>query len=146
MCQGLWNNSLKKIKQEIQRSAVDTPRQSILHSKILGRSGSRRHNLHTLRHASGNPLDETPFGFTGEYTDDNDILYLRARYYAPNAGVFTALDPFEGLHQRRIFLPTIFLDKSTLKMSTPTCHAFPSVSPWSTARPASSPKRWRHTA
>jgi RHS repeat-associated protein len=36
------------------------------------------------------------FGFTGEFTDANDLLYLRARYYAPSKGVFTALDPFEG--------------------------------------------------
>jgi RHS repeat-associated protein len=50
------------------------------------------------------PLDETPFGFTGEYTDDNELLYLRARYYAPNAGIFTTLDPFEGLHQRPMSL------------------------------------------
>jgi len=38
----------------------------------------------------------TGFGFTGEYTDANDLLYLRARYYAPEMGVFTALDPWEG--------------------------------------------------
>ena len=29
--------------------------------------------------------------------DDNGLLYLRARYYNPSAGVFTALDPFEGI-------------------------------------------------
>jgi RHS repeat-associated protein len=37
------------------------------------------------------------FGYTGEYTDANNLLYLRARYYAPNMGVFTALDPIEGM-------------------------------------------------
>jgi RHS repeat-associated protein len=40
---------------------------------------------------------QTSYGFTGEPTDDNGLLYLRARYYNPAAGVFTALDPFEGM-------------------------------------------------
>jgi RHS repeat-associated protein len=44
------------------------------------------------------------FGFTGEYTDANDLLYLRARYYAPSKGVFTALDPFEGMYDRPMSL------------------------------------------
>lgn len=39
---------------------------------------------------------QTNYGFTGEMTDANDMLYLRARYYAPSIGVFTGLDPFEG--------------------------------------------------
>ena len=34
-----------------------------------------------------------PYGFTGEPTDGNALLYLRARYYAPSLGTFTALDP-----------------------------------------------------
>ena len=33
--------------------------------------------------------------FTGEPTDGNALLYLRARYYAPRLGVFTGLDPLE---------------------------------------------------
>jgi len=36
------------------------------------------------------------FGFTGEMTDDNGLVYLRARYYDPNIGNFASLDPFEG--------------------------------------------------
>jgi len=40
------------------------------------------------------------FGFTGEMTDANGLVYLRARYYDPNAGVFASLDPFEGVHNR----------------------------------------------
>ncbi|MBL8120714.1 MAG: RHS repeat-associated core domain-containing protein, partial [Anaerolineae bacterium] len=39
---------------------------------------------------------QTSYGFTGEPPDSNGLLYLRARYYNPSAGVFTALDPFEG--------------------------------------------------
>jgi RHS repeat-associated protein len=40
-----------------------------------------------------------PHGFTGEMADANDLLYLRARYYAPEIGVFTALDPLELLNR-----------------------------------------------
>ncbi len=36
------------------------------------------------------------FGFTGEPTDDNGLVYLRARYYNPALGVFMELDPLEG--------------------------------------------------
>ncbi len=38
----------------------------------------------------------TGFAFTGEQTDANGQLYLRARYYNPGLGVFPSLDPFEG--------------------------------------------------
>ncbi|MDX2161313.1 MAG: RHS repeat-associated core domain-containing protein [bacterium] len=37
-----------------------------------------------------------PFAATGEPTDSNGLVHLRARNYAPSMGVFTALDPFEG--------------------------------------------------
>ena len=47
---------------------------------------------------------ETPFGFTGEITDSNDQIYLRARYYDPGMGVFPSLDPFEGMHSRPMSL------------------------------------------
>lgn len=49
----------------------------------------------TLFGATGS--SQTPFGFTGEPTDANGLSYLRARYYTPQLGVFTALDPFEGI-------------------------------------------------
>ncbi len=32
------------------------------------------------------------------------MLYLRARYYAPEMGVFASLDPFEGIHDRPMSL------------------------------------------
>mgnify|MGYP002713157198 CR=1 FL=1 len=35
------------------------------------------------------------FSFTGEQADSNGLIYLRARYYDPSVGVFTALDPLE---------------------------------------------------
>ncbi len=46
----------------------------------------------------------TDSSLTGEWTDPNDLLYLRARYYAPGTGVFTALDPFEGSASRPMSL------------------------------------------
>ncbi|MBE2195026.1 MAG: RHS repeat-associated core domain-containing protein [Anaerolinea sp.] len=42
---------------------------------------------------------QTPFGFTGEQTDPNDLLYLRARYYVPALGVFPSLDLVEEGNQ-----------------------------------------------
>jgi RHS repeat-associated protein len=36
---------------------------------------------------------ESSFGFTGEQTDENGLIYLRARYYAPGMGRFLNLDP-----------------------------------------------------
>ncbi len=37
-----------------------------------------------------------PFGFTGEWQDPNDLLFLRARYYNPSHAAFLSLDPLEG--------------------------------------------------
>jgi RHS repeat-associated protein len=39
---------------------------------------------------------QTDFGFTGEPTDDNGLVHLRARYLNPALGVFPSLDPIEG--------------------------------------------------
>jgi len=36
------------------------------------------------------------FGFTGEQTDANNLIYLRARYYSPALGIFQSKDPFAG--------------------------------------------------
>lgn len=46
----------------------------------------------------GNPMGAygAGFGFTGEQTDANGSVFLRARYYEPSMGVFNALDPLEG--------------------------------------------------
>lgn len=35
-------------------------------------------------------------GYTGELTDDNGLVYLRARYYNPGTGQFLTSDPIEG--------------------------------------------------
>jgi len=58
--------------------------------------------MHYLYSPYGEPIaatgtNQTSFGFTGEPTDGNGLVYLRARYYAPNLGVFTELDPLEEM-------------------------------------------------
>jgi RHS repeat-associated protein len=49
----------------------------------------------------GNPIDvagpeQTMFGYTGEPTDLNGLVYLRNRYYSPQLGTFISQDPTEG--------------------------------------------------
>jgi RHS repeat-associated protein len=69
----------------------------VLESRLYGTYGEA---------VTGTPYGytETPYGFTGEPTDANGLLYLRARYYSPNLGVFTSLDPFEGMANRPMSL------------------------------------------
>ncbi|GEM_PF-4262685 len=56
----------------------------------------------------GDPFEQfgdqtaTALGFTGEQTDPNGLVYLRARYLNPQLGAFTSLDPFEGVMERAI--------------------------------------------
>ncbi|MBK9121511.1 MAG: RHS repeat-associated core domain-containing protein [Chloroflexi bacterium] len=38
----------------------------------------------------------TAYGFTGELTDGNGLVYLRARYLAPGLGTFASRDPWRG--------------------------------------------------
>ncbi|MCC6614048.1 MAG: hypothetical protein IT320_11270 [Anaerolineae bacterium] len=57
----------------------------------------------------GTPYDEvgtsqTMYGFTGEPTNETGLVHLRARDYNPALGIFTALDPFEGMAQRPMSL------------------------------------------
>ncbi len=56
----------------------------------------------------GNYIGTAPtdsyFGFTGEQTDANGQLYLRARYYNPALAIFPSLDPFEGTMARPMSL------------------------------------------
>jgi RHS repeat-associated protein len=39
---------------------------------------------------------QTNYGFTGEFTDPNELVYLRARHFAPEMGRFITLDAFSG--------------------------------------------------
>jgi RHS repeat-associated protein len=45
--------------------------------------------------AAGNPL--TKYGYTGEWSDATNLIYLRARYYDPATGRFLSKDPVRGL-------------------------------------------------
>jgi RHS repeat-associated protein len=38
---------------------------------------------------------QTAYGYTGEATDGNGLVYLRNRYYAPGIGQFISIDPLE---------------------------------------------------
>ena len=38
----------------------------------------------------------TPFGFTGEMEDENNLVYLRSRYYNHDTGTFLSQDPVPG--------------------------------------------------
>ncbi len=40
--------------------------------------------------------EQTHYGFAGEYTDASGLVYLRARYYAPQMGRFLTRDMWEG--------------------------------------------------
>jgi len=84
-----WFGQLTAYRKQLEgvRSAIDAQR-TVLKTRQYAPYG-------TLQSSSGTA--QTAFGFTGEWTDPNDLLYLRARYYAPQMGVFTALDPFEGM-------------------------------------------------
>jgi len=70
----------------------------------------------------------SPYGFTGEQTDGNGQVYLRARYYNSSMGVFNALDPFEGEASRPMSLngyswvegnPIMYVDSSGLCITNP---------------------------
>jgi RHS repeat-associated protein len=39
---------------------------------------------------------DTRFGFAGEYTDANGLVFLRARYYSPEMGRFFQRDTWGG--------------------------------------------------
>jgi len=44
---------------------------------------------------AGNPL--TKYGYTGEWTDPTNLIYLRVRYYDPATGRFISKDPVRGI-------------------------------------------------
>jgi len=62
-----------------------------------------------------------PFGFTGEPTDANGLVYLRARYYSPTLGVFPSLDLAETLNRYQYVggNPVSYIDPSGFIGETP---------------------------
>ncbi len=81
----------------------------------------------------GNPSEvqgtsQTPFGFTGEMTDSNGLIHLRARDYNPALGVFVSPDPLPGEIQNPVSLnsyvyaldnPTNYTDPSGMSVEQP---------------------------
>jgi RHS repeat-associated protein len=63
----------------------------------------------------------TPYGFTGEWGDDaSGLIYLRARYYLPQAGIFTARDPFPGVATLPVTLqPYLYAAGNPLRYTDP---------------------------
>ncbi len=57
----------------------------------------------------------TSYGFTGEQTDSNGLVFLRARYYAPSMGRFVQMDPSrqeQNLYQYSLSNPVVYTDPS----------------------------------
>jgi len=61
------------------------------------------------------------FGFTGEETDSDGLIDLRARYYNPSIGQFMRLDPIETLNRYQYSggNPVNFIDPSGLICEKP---------------------------
>jgi RHS repeat-associated protein len=60
------------------------------------------------------------FGYTGELTDPNGLVYLRARYYNPSLGVFPSLDPLEN-GNRYVYVNGNVTNLTDLSGLTPIC-------------------------
>jgi RHS repeat-associated protein len=62
---------------------------------------------------------DTPYGFTGEW-GDGGLIYLRARYYLPQAGIFTARDSFPGVTTLPVTLqPYLYAAGNPLRYTDP---------------------------
>ena len=49
---------------------------------------------------TGQSSEQPALGYTGEYTDESDLVYLRARHYSPQLGRFLQRDSFPGFENR----------------------------------------------
>ena len=49
---------------------------------------------------TGTSSEQPALGYTGEYTDESKLVYLRARHYNPQLGRFMQKDPFTGFAGR----------------------------------------------
>jgi RHS repeat-associated protein len=68
----------------------------------------------------------TPYGFTGEWGDASGLLYLRARYYLPQAGIFTSRDPFPGFTTLPVTLqPYLYAAGNPLRYTDPSGKIIP---------------------
>ncbi len=68
----------------------------------------------------------TPYGFSGEWGDASGLLYLRARYYLPQAGIFTARDPFPGFTTLPVTMqPYLYAAGNPLRYTDPSGEILP---------------------
>jgi RHS repeat-associated protein len=66
----------------------------------------------------------TPYGFTGEWGDAGGLLYLRARDYLPQVGIFTARDTWAGDFTAPASLNDyLYAQDNPLRYVDPTGHA-----------------------
>jgi len=89
----------------IGQQASDDPQQRLLLADGLGsvRQEMTGNNVEAITSYNpyGNLLtqtgsSDTTYGYTGEQTDSNGLLYLRARYYNPTQRTFQSRDPWAG--------------------------------------------------
>lgn len=62
----------------------------------------------------------TMYGFTGEQRDPTGLVYLRARFYSPELGIFLSRDPFPGfLTQPASLTPYQYAFKNPVRYTDP---------------------------
>ena len=62
----------------------------------------------------------TSWGFTGEQTDANELVFLRARYYQPSQGRFLQRDPWRGNDNQPLSInPWLYAYNSPINRTDP---------------------------
>jgi len=73
---------------------------------------------------AGNPL--TKYGYTGEWTNPTNLVYLRARYYDPATGRFLSKDPVKGLLALpQTIHPYLYVVNNAINMTDPASEFIP---------------------
>ncbi len=83
----------------------------------------------------GNPyastgVNESNWGYTGEYQDSNGLVFLRARYYNPAQGRFFQLDSWKGTsNQPQTLNPFVYTGNNPINYVDPSgqCPAIPII-------------------
>jgi RHS repeat-associated protein len=66
------------------------------------------------------------YSYAGEWGDASGLIYLRARYYLPQAGIFTARDPFSGVTRLPVTLqPYLYAAGNPLRYTDPSGEIIP---------------------
>jgi RHS repeat-associated protein len=65
-------------------------------------------------------VDSTNRGFTGEQTDSNGLIFLRARFYNPRQGRFLQRDPWKGNENSPVsFNPWLYVSGNPINQTDP---------------------------